>query len=351
MIQRRLLAMIRLLALVVTFLAGGCASQRAAIQSDAAVPASARSCDLAAASPWISRWFVAWELTSREILRLPDAPPPELVFYDSACVFTTSSVTAGGIPPVSGPALLGKSLPWRAVAHNDTLTLPTSSRVPVQLMSFTDSDRKTGPFFVMAAPDYWAQKGHGEKSGLTGVFLHEFAHTRQLRGVSNVLGPIDSTWSFPEELSDDVVQKRFRADSAYVAAYTTERDLLYRAAAADSLADVRALAAEALAMMQSRHARWFTGDNAVFATLDGLFLSMEGAGQWVAAAWLSHPEGGGLDRSAAVEKMLGKRRWWTQDEGLGLFLVVDRLLPTWPSLVFGERSIGALELLERAIRE
>ena len=48
--------------------------------------------------------------------------------------------------------------------------------------------------------------------------------------------------------------------------------------------------------------------------------------------------------------MLGKRRWWVQDEGLGLFLVVDRLLPGWPLLVFHDPSMGALELLERAVR-
>jgi len=48
----------------------------------------------------------------------------------------------------------------------------------------------------------------------------EIAHTRQIRGVGHVLGPIDSTWDFPQELSEDVVQLRFGADSAYVTAYT-----------------------------------------------------------------------------------------------------------------------------------
>src|SRR2546422_6597172 len=48
--------------------------------------------------------------------------------------------------------------------------------------------------------------------------------------------------------------------------------------------------------------------------------------------------------------MLGKRRWWVQEEGLGLFLVIDRLLPGWPLLVFHDPSMGALELLERAVR-
>jgi hypothetical protein len=316
------------------------------------LPASADVCSVSAARPWITRWLAAWELTSRDILKLPDAPAPNIVFYDSACVYTTSGVSAGGAPPVEGPKLLGAKPPWRAIAHGDSLTLPDGSHVPVQLMSFTAVDKKSGPYFVMAAPSYWVLKGvvAANDSGPTGVFLHEFAHTRQVGGMRHTIGPIDSTWKYPEELDDDAVQKHFGKDSVYVAAYLAERDLLYRAAAAATPEEARKLAKEALAMIERRHARWFTGEMAEFAILDDTFLSMEGAGQWVAAAWLSHPRGGGMTRDAAVAKMLGKRKWWVQDEGLALFLVVDRLLPGWPLLVFHEPSMGASELLARAVR-
>lgn len=338
--------MSRFFCLIVFGVLAACAS------TAAAAPAPAPACDLAAASPWITRWFEAWELTSREILKLPDAPPPNVIFYDSACVYTTCGVTVAGPPGDDGPTLRGTKLPWRVAAHDDSLTLPDSSRVPVQLMSFANFDRRTGPFFVMAAPRYWAQKARTtEPDGPTGVFLHEFAHTRQIEGVRHIIGPIDSTWAYKDELDDDAVQKNFGSDSLYVAAYMAERDLLYRAAAAPSQAEARALTKEALAMIRSRHARWFTGDRSVFAILDDTFLSMEGAGQWCAVAWLAHPRGGGLDRDAAVAKMLGRRRFWAQDEGLAVFLVVDRLLPGWPLLVFRDPSMGALDLLERAVQD
>jgi hypothetical protein len=323
---------------------------RGAGTGDVAVELRGSPCEVAAASPWINRWLAAWELTSREILRLPDAPPPTLVFYDSSCVYTTSSVSAGGGSPEDGPALRGARLPWQASAHGDTLTLPDSSRVPVQLMSFTNVAPESGPFFLMAAPSYWAQTGHGREPGLTAVFLHEFAHTRQIRGMAALLDSIEAGWSFPDELGDDSVQLHFSTDSTYVAEYLLERDLLYRAAAAESTEEARALGTEALAMVKSRHARWFTGDNAVFTALDDTFLSLEGSAQWAGYAWLAHSEGGGLEREAAIEKMLGRRRWWSQDEGLALFLVIDRLLPGWPLLVFREPSAGALELLEQAVR-
>jgi hypothetical protein len=184
------------------------------------------------------------------------------------------------------------------------------------------------------------------------VFIHEFAHTRQMKSFFSILGPIDATWPYEEELDDDAVQTHFSSDSVYVAAYITERDLFYRAANAASTEEVRALAQEALDMMRARHAHWFVGDKAVFATLDSMWLSLEGSAQWAAHAWLAHPApaGGGLTEDAAVTKMLGKRRsWWSQDESLAIFLVVDRLLPGWPKLVFGEQPMGAVELLERAI--
>jgi len=342
--------LLRMMTVAVILGIGGVPLRAGANDHCGAAPPGAASCDMAAASPWIERWLAAWDLASRRILKLPDAPPPEIVFYDSACVYTTSALTAAGAPPVEGPGLHGEQLPWRALAHDGSLTLPDSSAVPVQLMSFTVIARPTGPYFVMAAPSYWARSGHGQEQGLTGVFLHEFAHTRQVGGMASTIGPIDSTWAFPEELTDDAVQTHFRDDSSYVAAYLAERDVLYRAAAAESLTEVRALAAAALSMMRERHARWFTGEYTVFATLDNVFLALEGVGQWTACAWLAHVEGGGLDRETAIRTMLGRRRWWAQDEGLAVILVVDRLLPDWPAYAFSVPSPGALDLLERALQ-
>src|SRR4029453_3811603 len=109
----------------------------------------------------------------------------------------------------------------------------------------------------------WAQSGF--KSDPIPVFIHEFAHTRQMKSFFSILGPIDATWPYEEELDDDAVQTHFSSDSVYVAAYITERDLFYRAANANSVEEVRALAREALRMLRERHARWFTGDKAVFA--------------------------------------------------------------------------------------
>ncbi|HUG02345.1 MAG TPA: hypothetical protein VML95_10800 [Longimicrobiales bacterium] len=113
-------------------LVAGCASQGVrSHDDDIADRAGSARCSLGAESPWIRDWLDAWELASERILRLPDAPTPEVVFYDDSCAFTTSAVTAGGAPRVDGPALRGTALSWRAFAHDGELTLPDSSRVPI----------------------------------------------------------------------------------------------------------------------------------------------------------------------------------------------------------------------------
>ena len=316
---------------------------------------AAVTCTIGGTEPWVGSWLRAWEFTSGTILKLPPATPPDLVFFDATCVYTTSARSASAVPGSSGPTLHGRSLAWRAASHTGTITMPDGNSAPAQLMSFAAAG-DDGPFFTMAAPDIWAKAGvdsaeFGRDRMLTAVFLHEFSHVRQMSGFERILGPIDKSWKFPQELDDDVVQERFGGNADYAAAYQKERDLLYRAAGAATAAETRTLAAEALTMMNARHARWFTGENDVFRALDDVFLSFEGAGQWVAYAWLVHPGGGTAPRDTAIVGMRRGGRRWSQDEGLALFLVVDRLLPDWPSLVFGPTSIGARDLLEKALAQ
>ena len=309
------------------------------------------TCQLQTAKPAIEKWFHAWELTANEIMHIGAGPKFDLVFYDSKCVYTTSAVTGAGSAPTKGPSLLGREFQWRAKLHGGTITLPNGETTPVQLMSYASADQKSGPFFIMALPEYWIESGKPSDgaTAFTGVFLHEFSHIRQVDGFDSI-GPMEEKWKFKEPFDDDMVQKHFGANEEYVNAFHAERDLLYRAATAGSISETRSLAEEALKMIKARHARWFVGDEAVFAPLDSVWLSLEGSGQWTAYAWLQHPKGGGASRQEAIDKMLGRRKWWSQDEGLALFLVIDRLLPEWPSLVFHRPSMGAVELLERAVQ-
>ena len=76
---------------------------------------------------------------------------------------------------------------------------------------------------------------------------------------------------------------------------------------------------------------------------------MEGAGQWAAYQFvMSRPEphGSGED---ALASLRGRRRAWSEDEGLALFLLLDALVPSWQAQIFGTVVASPFRLLEAAL--
>jgi hypothetical protein len=104
-----------------------------------------------------------------------------------------------------------------------------------------------------------------------------------------------------------------------------------------------------LERLRERRARWFTGANEKWRHLDDVFLTLEGVGQWVAWWWFTQPQGLQLDRALARRELRRDGRFWTQDEGLALFLVVDRLLPGWQARTLGPQGDMAEALLAAAV--
>jgi hypothetical protein len=68
-------------------------------------------------------------------------------------------------------------------------------------MSFAASTPQGRSFFVMAAPAFWRTAGVESKAFsldkmLTGVFLHEFTHTRQQKGFGRQVDAIERVHAF-----------------------------------------------------------------------------------------------------------------------------------------------------------
>jgi hypothetical protein len=204
----------------------------------------------------------------------------------------------------------------------------------------------------MALPSVWRTNttiNSDDRLGLTGVFLHEFSHTRQMDALQGRFEAASAIYKMPDDFNDDSIQVHFKSDPAYSASIAQETDLLYRAGSEPDGARARALARQALALIDSRQKRWFVGGDAKFKPYDDLFLTMEGFGQWSAYAWLSDPKGGVMTQAAAQAKMRGSRKWWSQEEGLALFLVIDRFVPGWAQRAFGNPPAMGIDLLRQAI--
>ena len=301
-------------------------------------PASAATCAMSKAERgWIDTSLGAWRHMERR-LALPRQAAPTIVLFNRSCRFERR---AGHTD-------------WLGEPHKGTIRLPDGGRAPAQVTSFAGNNEKTGePFFVMALPSVWiaakvpiARTPHG----LTAVFLHEFSHTRQVPALAPVFEAA-ARLRRNDDLNDDSLQEHFRRNAAYVTEAQRERDLLFAAALELDPAKSRDLARQALAAMEARQKRWFVGPEAYWKAYDDLFLTMEGFGQWVAYAWLADSKGGGMSGEAARQRIRGSRKWWSQEEGLALFIVINRFVPHWPQRAFAVRPALGIDLLREAVAQ
>lgn len=287
---------------------------------------------------WLQDSLEASHYIMEQRLRLPPAPHPTIIVFNERCRFE----------------LKEGSRRWTGEPHSGKIRLVRGGAFPAGIVAMADYDKTSGErFMLIALPSIWRAAGviGRDETGPTPVFLHEYAHTRDTLALRPLYEAAEKTFKPPDYFNDDSLQERFKGDPAYVAVWEKEADLLYRAAAEPDDAKARALARQALALMEARQKRWFTDSDAMWKPFDDLFLTSEGFGQWVAYAWLADPKGGGMSLEAAREKMRGKRRQWSQEEGLGLFLVIERFVPDWPARIFAPQPALGIDLLRLAVRE
>ena len=165
-------------------------------------------------------------------------------------------------------------------------------------------------------------------------FVREMTHTEQGHSTGVWLKAFEQRHPLPADLTDDIIQQRFGEAPGFRQAYETERDLLFGAADEPDPARCRAMAVQALAAMTARRARYFAGDNAMFGELEDLFLNMEGIANWAAYSTARRE----LATDADAVAFIRRAKSWSQDEGLTLFLVIDRLLPNWQGEVFARHA-------------
>jgi hypothetical protein len=265
-----------------------------------------------------------WEAVRADALQIAPAPLPTFILFDEKCVWRDGKGTA----------------------HAGTIALPDGNEVPAAVMAFA-SAHEGKPFLVMALPAMWrTEKRHRDNPRLDllirVVFVHEMTHTRQAGSFGGRIGELEAQYKI-EDLDDDIVQKRFAERDGFRAAFVKERDLLYAIANESNADRRRALAKEALSAIRERRARYFRGDDSHFAELEEIFLGMEGVANWAGLRAAMHA---GLPRDEAITLMQGSRKWFSQDEGLALFLAIDALTPGWQKRVFRDKAEGAFALLE-----
>lgn len=318
----------------------------ALIAAFVAAPAVAQSggCALSAQDQaWVDRAMGAWNDTSKRITQLKMSGPIEAIFFDQRCVVRSATAMTGGPQR------------WTGTRHSGEVALPDGQKIPAGVISFAQGGDKAS-YFVMSTPSVWrvsakSDAGLGSLELLmTAVVLHEASHVVQMATYGEQIGKLAEAAKLPEDLNDDSIQERFKGDKDFAESIGRETDLLLGAAFAPTREEAVRRAREARRLMKERHRRWFTGKDAALARIEDLFLSLEGSAQWAAYQWLVDPEGGGVDPRVAFGSFGWRGKWWSQNEGFALFMVLDRLAgPGWKREPFGGGNRTIFEMLDAAI--
>jgi hypothetical protein len=296
---------------------------------------------------WLASAIANWDRAADLLGRKVDALPWTIVYTES-CVWQLAPREGRASVPKSGELRFnGQPVPIRSARYRKTFKLPNGSRQSAQAAAYTSLSKRRHEFFMMALPSVWkkdprSMPGEDIETFAAGVFAHEITHTIHISAISRAIEKVGERTAVPESLNDDLLQGIFEKNPDYVAAYEREARLLADAVKSADDAAARDLARQALALADSRRTTYFTGEHAYFREVEPLFLNMEGVASW--AAWKTGPPPG---PEADPVKFAG--RFWSQQEGLLLFLLLDRFDPAWRGRVFAAEVPSPFAMLKAAI--
>lgn len=347
--------LLALLALLTLAASGACAAsgRSGSTAGSCRVPGAQRD--------WIQGSLAGWDRVRTEALRLPSAPAPVLIFFDRQCTYTYAPRRGDSVHARAADArrqadavVLGAdTLDLAARPHAGVIGLPNGLSIPARPETFASLlPGDTATFLVMSLEDVWrthpSTRNDTEdwSAYLRRVLAHEMVHSRhlvvwapRLRLAGGRVGLVD--------VDDDIIQQTFDTVSGFSASVERETRLLYDAAFSGG-AQRRRLVREAIQHMLARRAAAYGGADAAWAEIEQLLLDMEGSAQWAALASMGYAHPYRSARSL-VATLRGSRTFWSQDQGLALYLVLDALSPGWQQQVFSSNPRSSLELLREAL--
>lgn len=189
-------------------------------------------------------------------------------------------------------------------------------------------------FRQLAAPD----QAHELDEMFLGLAAHELTHTQQLARALQQIKRLRARHPIPESFDDNVIQRACEPNDVYRQLYQEERGHLARAVLASDLDSARHAASHAIALSQKRKERFFVGTFAGFADLDDIVLAMEGAAMWVQYRTARERAPAGEEWLRTISVLSARHSAWSQEEGLALFLLIDRLVPNWQQRFFSSQT-------------
>lgn len=307
---------------------------------------------------WIQNVLDSWARASRDFLEIDPHPLPKTVLFNSTCVWYLA--LAAGEPPGSARVdtplrLAGRPVPVQWLTHDGTIVLPDGGTIQAGIIAVAMPHRGgDDAYLVLALPEVWRRHPHASQDPHLGIripsaALHEMVHTRQLPDLRRLVKALGDRFDLPARFDDDVVEQRFENSAAYRTMFVAERDLLFDAIVETDMGRSTALVSEALSIAQRRRERFFVGDDEMYADLEDLFLNMEGIAEWVRFKHHQADPSWPTADAEIIDFLRGQENSWSQDEGLALTLLLDRMVPGWKGHIFNSEMPSPLATLRRAI--
>lgn len=321
---------------IIALTATACASSAPAIRDTTATPA----CEISAPdTAWLNTSLAAVREAALGLggdIRLDQT---EIIVFDASCTLI--------VAPTGERSF---------TAHDGMVSLPIG-RTPAVITSFAaPSADPGGAYFVMALPSIWESAGFKSEISVhdftLGVFAHEISHVWQLPTYFQSIRSVTGVERLPAPVDDDMVQRIFGEDVRFQRGVVAEIEAFRWAARQEDPEAVGRLAREALGQLRERWKTHFTGDYRALAEVQATFLTLEGSGQWFALrALTASPSGPRLEPDLALRAFGQRGAKWSQDLGLALAAVLDRLDPGWPSSVYGADDMSLIDLLDNALAQ
>lgn len=289
---------------------------------------------------WMQAVLDNWERICGHDLHTYLEPLPWIIFYDDVQAWHLMPEKHRLPAHTDLSASLtyaGRTIRLIRVAHREgKLWVP--DRDPLDAtrpLAFTmpyDNDKKC--FFIAPVPTLYRRLGRAEQSHdldelFFGATAHELTHTRQMVYAAQQIAFLRARAKLPASIDDNIIEREFAVNEDYKRLFDEEHKLLPSAVMASDLADCRQKVRQILASAQRRKASFFVGNKAGYSRLEDIFLTMEGIAMWVQYRTALERAPQGEDHLKTLLKMMEAADSWSQEEGLGLFLLLDRLMPNW----------------------
>jgi hypothetical protein len=309
---------------------------------------------------WLQQALDGWTRIRHDALGLGPAPLPWLVLFDERCVWHLSP------DPASQPALEttttqlsmnGEPVPVFSGRHTGQVLLPDGRLIGTRATASTSVyGNGSATFSVVSMLGVWERDPrHAGEPRLgeffQGLLIHELTHSTQLVAVVRRIAALRRANVMPAIVNDDVVQRRFGFVPSFRTAIEAERNIFYRAVQSPDKAKQREWAGQGLSMARKRRARFYTDRSTAFRDLEDVFFAMEGSAQWAAYRWARLQSGPQIADDTVIGFVRADRKYWSQDEGLALYLLIDALVPGWQARTFGATIVSPFALLEEALKQ